>query len=72
MTVMPHVGADQSKALETLAAQAHRDLDDVRQLYEVEREALAAQARITGFLSIFALRNVRARLLEADDVLALH
>lgn len=72
MSVMPKAVADQSKALEALATLAHRDLADVRQLYEFEREALAAEARVTSFLSIFALRNVRARLLESEEDLALH
>ncbi|MBB4845855.1 hypothetical protein HNP55_004409 [Paucibacter oligotrophus] len=72
MSAMPNAGADQSQALEALAAQAQRNLDDVRQLYECERQALAAEARVSSFLSIFALRNVRARLLENKDEPALH
>jgi len=76
MSLMPNAGGDPGPALQALAEQAHQALDDVRQLYEFERQSLAADARVTSFLSIFALRNVRARLLEptpgeAQD-LALH
>ena len=46
-----------------LARESHVSIDEVAQLYAKERERLGAGARITGFLAILTLRNVRATLL---------
>jgi hypothetical protein len=45
-----------------LARESHVSIDEVAKLYEKERERLGAGARITGFLAILTLRNVRETL----------
>ncbi len=42
-----------------LSARSHVPAEDVAALYEHERAALAAGARITKFLHIFAIHNVQ-------------
>ena len=45
-----------------LAAESHLPIDEVAQLYASELEKLAVGAHVTGFLPIFAIRNVREML----------
>ena len=49
----------QQRALEGLARESHVPVSEVAQLYEDARAELEIGARISGFLGIFALRNVR-------------
>jgi hypothetical protein len=49
-------------AVEDLAKEAHLEVNKVEQLYETELVNLEAGANVTGFLPIFALRNVRETL----------
>jgi len=46
-----------------LARESHVSIAEVAQLYAEERARLAAGARITGYLAVLTLRNVRATLL---------
>ena len=50
---------DQQQIIAKLAAESQVPIDDVAALYEHERAGLAAGARITRFLHIFAIRNVQ-------------
>lgn len=43
----------------SLAAQFEAPVDDVASLYQSEWAELAAEARVTQYLHIFALRHVR-------------
>jgi len=53
--------ADQS-AIEFLAQESQESFDDIAPLYKREIAKLEADARIKGFLSIFAIKNVRKLL----------
>jgi Protein of unknown function (DUF3562) len=55
-------GSHQQRSLEHLARESQVPLDEVARLYDDARVDLAAGARITSFLGIFALRNVRKLL----------
>jgi hypothetical protein len=50
------------QAIEFLAQESRVPTNEVAQLYEDERTELEVDARITAFLGIFAIRNVRAML----------
>ena len=50
---------DQHGIIAKLSAESHVPIDDVAALYEHERADLAAGARVTKFLHIFATRNVQ-------------
>jgi hypothetical protein len=52
----------QQRAIESLARESRLPSREVARLYEDERAELGVGARITGFLPIFAIRNVRAAL----------
>ena len=52
-------GSHQQRTIEHLAREAQVPVDEVAQLYVEVRAELAAGARITSFLGIFAIRNVR-------------
>ena len=54
--------ADQTRIIESLARESEFPVDEVTQLYEDELAELGVGARITSFLPIFALRNVREAL----------
>jgi len=56
----------QQRSIEFLAEESRVPIDEIAQLYEVERAALEMGARITRFLPIFALRKVRAALRQRD------
>jgi len=58
------MGPHHQRAIERLARQSQMPVDEVAQLYEHARAELEVGARIKGFLGIFALRNVRKRLLQ--------
>jgi Protein of unknown function (DUF3562) len=60
---------DPARLVAHLAAEAHVPVADVAKLYERERAALAAEARVTKFLHIFAIRSVQEILRQraADD-----
>ena len=50
------------RAIEFLAQESQVPVSEVAQLYEDARGELEVGARITSFLGIFALRNVRKML----------
>ena len=52
----------QYPAVEFLAKELHMPVDDVASLYGKELAKLTIGARVTAFLSIFAIRNVRRGL----------
>lgn len=52
----------QDPAVEFLAKELHMPIDDVASLYGKELAKLTIGARVTAFLSIFAIRNVRTML----------
>ena len=54
------------RATEFLAAESQVPLTEVAQLYENARAELAVGARITSYLGIFAIRNVRRMLRERN------
>ena len=54
--------AAHQRAIEALAHEAQVPIEDVCQLYAREWAAIAAEARITQFLPILTLRQVRAIL----------
>ncbi len=54
--------ADQTRIIESLARESEFPIDEVAHLYEDELAELGIGARITSFLPIFALRNVRETL----------
>ncbi len=53
---------DRKRIVAFLAEESRLPIDDVSTLYEHERAELAAAARVTGFVDIFAIRNVQAIL----------
>lgn len=60
--------SDQDPAVEFLARESRLPVGEVEHLYVDEMARLAIGARIKGFLSIFAIRNVRELLLERGIV----
>jgi hypothetical protein len=50
---------DQGRIVAALAREFQRSIDEVGLLYEHERASLAAEAHVTAFLHIFAVRSVR-------------
>jgi hypothetical protein len=52
----------QDPAVEFLAKESKVSVDDVARLYENELAELEIGARVTGFIPIIAIRNVRATL----------
>jgi hypothetical protein len=56
--------SDEDPALEDIARESHSPVVEVAQLYANEMRKLSVGARIKGYLSIFALRNVRKKLLN--------
>jgi hypothetical protein len=52
------------RACELLSRELHVPIDDVKRLYEDEWARLALGARMTDFLAILTLRNVRTSLRE--------
>jgi uncharacterized protein DUF3562 len=55
-------GSQQQRAIEFLARESQVPINEVARLYEDERAGLEVDARITGFLPIFAIRKVRELL----------
>ncbi len=53
---------NQKHIVAALAAQCRVPINEVATLYEHERAVLAADAHVTKFLHIFAIRNVREML----------
>jgi two-component sensor histidine kinase len=49
-------------AIESLAAEFHKPVVEVRQTYEKQLARLKSMARIHDFLTVFALRDTRSRL----------
>jgi hypothetical protein len=43
--------------IESLARECNRPIDEVRAVYEAERDRLRSQARITDYLVLFASRR---------------
>ena len=58
---------DQKRIVEFLAQDSKVPIEDVATLYEHERSALAAGARVTSFIHIFAIRNVQEILRDRAD-----
>jgi hypothetical protein len=50
------------RAMERVAREIHRPVEDVRPLYESELAALRQEARVKDFLSVLASRYVRLQL----------
>jgi hypothetical protein len=50
------------KAIETLARETSRPVDEVKEIYEGEFARLSAEARITDYLILFASRRTRDAL----------
>ena len=59
--------ADPRQIVADLAEQSRWPIDDVASIYEREFAELEATARVTSFLHIFAVRNVRAILQGGRD-----
>ena len=55
------------RAIDFLAEESQVPIDVVARLYKTERVKLEAGARITGFISILAIRNVRRLLRRSGD-----
>ena len=62
MNTKPEKQPNQDIAVEFLASESHLPINEVAQLYASELEKLAVGAHVTGFLPIFAIRNVREML----------
>jgi hypothetical protein len=58
MSTMHNEPSHQDAAVEFLARKSHVSIDDVVMLYGIELAKLEPGARITGYLPIFAIRNV--------------
>ena len=56
------------RACEFLARESQVPLDEVKRLYEDEWARLALDARITRYLNVFTVRNVRNRLRARSKV----
>ena len=54
--------SQRQRACEFLARESQVSLDEVKRLYEDEWARLALDARMTDYLSVFTVRNVRNRL----------
>jgi hypothetical protein len=54
----PYKSFDQKRIVEVLARETEVPVAEVARLFEGERARLQRGARITGFLPIFAIRNV--------------
>lgn len=52
--------------IETLARDLHLSFDQVRALFERERDALAREATIPNYITLLAMRRVRHQLLSAS------
>jgi hypothetical protein len=52
----------QTFAIESLAAELHKPIDEVRQTYEQQLARLTSGARIRDFVAVFAVRNTRKTL----------
>jgi hypothetical protein len=64
---------DPAAALTQLAQRSKLPIDDVVRLYELERQKLASDARVTTFLHVFAIRKVQEILSERhDDAVVTH
>lgn len=50
-------------AIRELAQQTNRTIEEARQAYQIELEALSAEARVTTFLPVLAKRQAKRRLL---------
>ena len=55
------------RAIDSLAEESQVPIHIVTQLYNAERIKLEAGARITSFISILAIRNVRSRLRRSGN-----
>jgi hypothetical protein len=53
---------DQTRIVALLSEESHVPLDEVATLYEHERAVLAIGYRVSNFLHVFAIRNVREML----------
>ncbi len=59
------VQGPQGEVIQTLAQETGLRPEYIQQLYERELAQLEANARVTGFLSVLACRNVRLALRDA-------
>jgi hypothetical protein len=55
----PHRTPDHKKIVASLAAEFDAPIDEVATLYERERAGLSAQAKVTTFLHVLAVRQVQ-------------
>jgi len=52
----------QTVTIESLAAELHKPIDEVRQTYEQQLARLTLGAQIQDFVAVFAVRNTRKTL----------
>jgi hypothetical protein len=64
--------AGDSPLLESLARDSQMPLHAVASLYELERAALALNARITSYIPVLAARRVRHQLQRKRDLFRDH
>ena len=55
----------QALTIETLAAELHVPIDQVRRTYQEQLARLSSAARVRDFLGVFAARNTRLALRNA-------
>lgn len=55
----PHGNPDHTRIVASLAAKFDAPIDEVAILYERERVGLSANAKVTTFLHVFAMRHVQ-------------
>ena len=58
MTATTDKQPDQNRIVASLAAECHVPIGDMAALYDHERAELAARARVSRYVHIFAIRNV--------------
>lgn len=63
----PHKNPDPRNIVESLAAQFHAPIDEVATLYERERAELSADAKVTTYLHVIAMRHVQDILRRRAD-----
>jgi hypothetical protein len=56
----------ENPALESLALESKATLAEVTAMFEREREALAAGATVTNYVTLLAVRRVRHQLLHSS------
>ena len=68
MHTLPEERPDHARAIEFLAQESHVPINVVTPLYKAEWAKLAIGARITAYISILTMRNVRRLLRQRGGV----